>query len=72
MVDSNKTSAKIYPSEFKAAAKRACQVKLEDAQSTYPLLDEDVLPYICLDLTYQYTLLVDGFGRILLHVKLIF
>ncbi|KAL2320436.1 hypothetical protein Fmac_029405 [Flemingia macrophylla] len=62
MVDSNKTSATIYPEEYKIAAEKACQVKYEDAQSTYPLLDEDVLPYICLDLTYQYTLLVDGFG----------
>ncbi|XP_020229556.1 nucleoside-triphosphatase [Cajanus cajan] len=62
IVDSNKTSATIYPAEYKIAAEKACQVKLEDAQSTYPLLDEDVLPYICLDLTYQYTLLVDGFG----------
>ncbi|KAG4938232.1 hypothetical protein AAZX31_16G040700 [Glycine max] len=62
IADASKTSSKVYPAEFKAAAKRACQVKFEDAQSTYPLMMEDALPYICMDITYQYTLLVDGFG----------
>ena len=48
--------------DFKNAAKQACQTKLEDAKSTYPFVDDGNLPYLCMDLVYQYTLLVDGFG----------
>ncbi|POO00337.1 Nucleoside phosphatase [Trema orientale] len=54
--------AKAYPSDFEAAAKLACQTKFEDAASVFPGVDESDLPYICLDLVYQYSLLVDGFG----------
>ncbi|KAF5178885.1 Ectonucleoside triphosphate diphosphohydrolase [Thalictrum thalictroides] len=54
--------AKVRPVDFEDAAKRACVTKLEDAKSTYPRVEADNLPYICMDLIYQYTLLVDGFG----------
>ncbi|PON35012.1 Nucleoside phosphatase, partial [Parasponia andersonii] len=53
---------KAYPSDFEVAAKLACQTKFEDAASVFPSVDESDLPYICLDLVYQYSLLVDGFG----------
>lgn len=49
--------------DFEDAAKRACETKFEDAKSTYPRPDEDQLPYLCMDLVYQFTLLVDGFGN---------
>jgi apyrase len=49
--------------DFEEAAKKACQTELEDAKSSYPRVDDGNLPYICMDLVYQYTLLVDGFGR---------
>lgn len=49
--------------DFEKAAKLACQTKLEDAKSTYPNVEEGNLPYLCMDLVYQYTLLVFGFGR---------
>ena len=49
--------------DFKNAAKQACETKFENANSTYPLITEDRLPYVCMDLTYQYMLLVEGFGR---------
>ncbi|KAB5512113.1 hypothetical protein DKX38_029166 [Salix brachista] len=61
-VDSTKPVAKVRPVDFEHAAKRACETKLEDAKSKYPSLDENDLPYICMDLVYQYTLLVDGFA----------
>uniref|UniRef100_A0A2P2M7Z2 Adenosine diphosphatase n=2 Tax=Rhizophora mucronata TaxID=61149 RepID=A0A2P2M7Z2_RHIMU len=61
-VDPNLPVAKVSPSDFEEAAKRACETKLEDAKSTYPGVEEGNLPYLCMDLVYQYTLLVDGFG----------
>ncbi|KAJ1433202.1 Nucleoside phosphatase GDA1/CD39 [Sesbania bispinosa] len=62
IVDSDKPNSKIRIKDLKSEAERACQIKFEDANSTYPLFDESSLPYICMDLTYQYTLYVDGFG----------
>ncbi|XP_004511658.1 apyrase 2-like [Cicer arietinum] len=53
---------KVRPADFEDTAKRACQTKLEDAKSIYPHVEEGNLPYLCLDLVYQYTLLVVGFG----------
>ncbi|OVA12611.1 Nucleoside phosphatase GDA1/CD39 [Macleaya cordata] len=55
-------TAKVRPMDFEEAAIRACKTKLKDAKSTYPRVEEDNLPYICMDLVYQFTLLVDGFG----------
>ncbi|KAE9596901.1 putative apyrase [Lupinus albus] len=60
--DINKPIAIVRPVDFKIAAKQACKIKFEDAKSTYPNLLEKELPYTCMDLIYQYTLLVDGFG----------
>lgn len=53
----------VRPADFEDAAKQACQTELENAKSTFPRVDEGNLPYLCMDLIYQYTLLVDGFGR---------
>ncbi|XP_020229534.1 apyrase 2 [Cajanus cajan] len=60
--DPNSPVAIVRPADFEDAAKRACQTKLENAKSTYPHVEEGNLPYLCMDLIYQYTLLVDGFG----------
>ncbi|XP_054807664.1 apyrase 2-like [Prosopis cineraria] len=62
IADPNLPVAKVHPVDFEDAAKRACETKLEDAKSTYPSVEEGNLPFICMDLVYQYTLLVDGFG----------
>lgn len=56
---------KVKPSEFEEAAKRACELNLDDARKTYQRVEEGNLPYLCMDLVYQYTLLVDGFGEAL-------
>ncbi|KAF5198717.1 Apyrase-like protein [Thalictrum thalictroides] len=61
-VNPNLAVAKVRPVDFEDAAKRACETKLEDAKSTYSQVEEDNLPYLCMDLVYQFTLLVDGFG----------
>nr|GEU92735.1 apyrase 2-like [Tanacetum cinerariifolium] len=60
-VDPKSHVAKVRPVDFQEAAKRACQTTLEDAKSAYSNVEEANLPYLCMDLVYQYTLLVDGF-----------
>ena len=62
--DSNLPTAKVHPAQFEEAAKRACETKLVDAKHIYPHVDEANLPFLCMDLVYQYTLLVEGFGRL--------
>nr|XP_043613236.1 apyrase 2-like [Erigeron canadensis] len=61
-VDSHSNVAKVCPVDFREAAQRACQMTLEDAKSAYPNVEDSDLPYLCMDLVYEYTLLVDGFG----------
>ncbi|RWR75733.1 Nucleoside phosphatase GDA1/CD39 [Cinnamomum micranthum f. kanehirae] len=60
-VDSKQPVAKVKPADYQEEAQRACELSLEDAKNTYPHVEADNLPYLCLDLTYQYSLLVDGF-----------
>ncbi|MBA0590910.1 hypothetical protein Gorai_019599 [Gossypium raimondii] len=54
--------ATVQPHSFAEAAKRACGTKYADIKATYPAVDVGNQAYLCLDLVYQYTLLVDGFG----------
>ncbi|PHU01514.1 putative apyrase 1 [Capsicum chinense] len=54
--------AKVHPADYESAAKHACGTGLERAKSEFPHVQTDNLPYLCMDLVYQYTLLVDGFG----------
>ncbi|KAK9289550.1 hypothetical protein L1049_007706 [Liquidambar formosana] len=61
-VDPNLPVAKVHTVDFEDAPKRACETRLEDAKSAYPSVDEDNLPYLCMDLVFQFTLLVDGFA----------
>lgn len=59
------------PSAFQEAARIACGTSIEDGKSKYTNVEEDNLPYLCMDLVYQYTLLVDGFGKLMLSSNLI-
>ncbi|CAN0892802.1 Apyrase 2 [Linum grandiflorum] len=61
-INSKLPVAKVRPSDFEEAARRACETKLDAGKSTYPEVEDGNLPYLCMDLVYQYTLLVDGFG----------
>ena len=57
--------ATVRPADFEEAATQACNMKMGEGKSKFPRVEEDNLPYLCLDLVYQYTLLVDGFGKLL-------
>ncbi|RLM70063.1 putative apyrase 3 [Panicum miliaceum] len=61
-IDREAPSAKAAPAAFMAAAKKACQLDVKKAKDTYPDIGDMDVQYLCMDLTYTYTLLVDGFG----------
>lgn len=63
--DPNEPVAVVHPRNFMDAAKQACETKLENAKASYPLVKDADLPFLCMDLVYQSTLLLDGFGRLL-------
>jgi apyrase len=63
MVDPNKSNLKLRPLDLENKAKIVCTLNVEDVKSAYPLLEKfNIVPYACMDLIYQYELLVDGFG----------
>ncbi|KAL5232053.1 hypothetical protein ABZP36_030829 [Zizania latifolia] len=59
-IDGEAPSAKSTPAAFKAAAEKVCRLSVEEAKAAYPKARGH--PYLCMDLVYQYSLLVDGFG----------
>ncbi|KAH0927941.1 hypothetical protein HID58_020197 [Brassica napus] len=61
-VDPTQPVATVRPADFEKAASQACNMKMGEGKSKFPRVEEDNIPYLCLDLVYQYTLLVDGFG----------
>uniref|UniRef100_A0A804NYG0 Apyrase 1 n=1 Tax=Zea mays TaxID=4577 RepID=A0A804NYG0_MAIZE len=62
IVDGNAPSGNTTPGAFGASAEKACQMSVEEAKIEYPNVNDVDVPYLCMDLAYQYTLLVDGFG----------
>nr|BAM84271.1 apyrase [Medicago truncatula] len=63
MVNPKTPNFKIRPVDLVSEAKKACALNFEDAKSTYPFLaKKNIASYVCMDLIYQYVLLVDGFG----------
>ncbi|CAM0144634.1 unnamed protein product [Urochloa decumbens] len=61
-IDSEAPSARAAPAAFRIAARKACRLGVEKVKVAFPKIEDANVPYLCLDLTYQYTLLVDGFG----------
>ncbi|KAL3523182.1 hypothetical protein ACH5RR_016016 [Cinchona calisaya] len=62
IIEPNVPSQIVRPVDFKNAAKLACRTKYKDIKSVFPKIDERDMPVICLDLVYEYSLLVNGFG----------
>lgn len=62
ITDPKASQATIKPSNFQKAAAKACKKNVDDVQSTYGLSASDA-PYFCMDLVYEYLLLVEGFGK---------
>nr|GMD63100.1 apyrase-like [Ipomoea batatas] len=51
IIEPKKSSEKVKPIAYLKAAK-----------STFPNAKKENIPYLCMDVVYEYTLLVDGFG----------
>ncbi|KAF7062566.1 hypothetical protein CFC21_069148 [Triticum aestivum] len=62
LIDSEATSGKTTPAAFRAAAEKICPMGFVEAKAAYPKVRSVDAPFICMDLIYQYSLLVDGFG----------
>ncbi|MCD9644570.1 Apyrase [Datura stramonium] len=62
IVDKKFPSAIAKPIQYLNAAKVACQTNVADIKTVFPNTQDRDVPYLCIDLIYEYTLLVDGFG----------
>ncbi|KAL2493978.1 apyrase 2 [Forsythia ovata] len=62
IIKPNVTSVKVRPIEYWNAAKVACRANVDNIKSKFPQIDKRDVPFLCMDLVYQYTMLVHGFG----------
>ncbi|KOM38510.1 hypothetical protein LR48_Vigan03g189200 [Vigna angularis] len=62
IVDPKSPNAIVRPVDLENLVKGACGKTFEDAKSSYPLLSEERVPFVCMDITYMYALLIDGLG----------
>ncbi|KAL3523185.1 hypothetical protein ACH5RR_016019 [Cinchona calisaya] len=60
--DKDVYSGRARPIDYRDAASVACKTKYEDVKSVFPNIYDEDLPYLCMDLVYEYSLLVDGLG----------
>lgn len=57
--DENAKEAEVAPQAFADAAKRACALNVAAVASTFVAAGDDA-PFLCLDLSFQAALLIDG------------
>lgn len=62
LISTNLSNGKASLKELGKVAQMACTITYKDAEKKYPKIWTESLPYVCMDLVYQYSLLVDGFG----------
>ncbi|KAI4973985.1 hypothetical protein ZWY2020_041766 [Hordeum vulgare] len=60
LIDSDAPSGTSTPAAFKAIAQKICRMSMKEVKAKYPKVRD--IPYVCMDLVYQYSLLIDGFG----------
>ena len=60
--DTEAVEAKVKAEDFETFGRKVCPLGVDEIQELYPSVAENDRPYFCLDLVYEYTLLVDGFG----------
>uniref|UniRef100_A0A453QPJ9 Uncharacterized protein n=1 Tax=Aegilops tauschii subsp. strangulata TaxID=200361 RepID=A0A453QPJ9_AEGTS len=65
LIDNDAPSGTSTPVAFRAIAQKICRMSLKEVKAKYPKVRD--IPYVCMDLVYQYSLLVDGFGEFLYH-----
>lgn len=58
--DPSVPSARVTPKHFADAAEKVCSTPLSEMANVYPLVEPKDLGYVCLDITYQYTLMTVG------------
>ena len=64
LAPSSATSARLRPAEFRAKADAVCRLPwkgLSDMQARFPDVEADHAPFMCMDLSFIASLLVDGF-----------
>ena len=62
VADESTSSILVKPRSFEAAAREVCNKANHEVRTIFPRVEEEQAPYFCLDLSYQYSLLTNGFG----------
>ncbi|XP_047979315.1 apyrase-like isoform X1 [Salvia hispanica] len=62
IVELNANITEVRPYVYLKAAKKACSANVDNIKTIFPQLEDYDVPYLCMDLVYEYILLVEGFG----------